>query len=153
MINVQISDPFSSLVEPNVLVSAAETTLDLFEDGDNSDLTISIQDDPFLQRLNLEYRQKDKPTDVLSFEGGEIDPETGRLYLGDIIISYDRAEVQAKAAGHPVVNELALLSIHGTLHLLGFDHADDAGKREMWDLQSEILDKLGLFVARFPEEE
>jgi probable rRNA maturation factor len=110
------------------------------------DLTIAIEDDERLHALNLEFLAIDAPTDVLSFPAGdgEIDPETGVLYLGDIIISYPRALEQATSGGHPVMHEIQLLVVHGVLHLLGHDHAEPEEKAEMWAAQREALLALGI---------
>jgi len=108
------------------------------------DLTIAQTDDGRIQTLNREYLDHDAPTDVLSFPAREADPETGRLYLGDIIISTQRAAEQAREAGHSLEAEAQLLVVHGVLHLLGYDHAEPGEKARMWDAQAEILRRLGL---------
>ena len=97
-----------------------------------------------MQELNRQYRDIDTPTDVLSFPADFTDPESEAPYLGDILISYPRAEKQAAAGGHSTLAELQLLVVHGVLHLLGFDHAQVQEKAEMWAAQSEILHRLGL---------
>ncbi|MFL7870595.1 MAG: rRNA maturation RNase YbeY, partial [Anaerolineales bacterium] len=74
----------------------------------------------------------------------ETDPETARRYLGDILISVPRAEEQARAAGHGLEAEVQLLAVHGTLHLLGYDHAEVEEKARMWKAQAEVLERLGL---------
>ena len=84
----------------------------------------------------------DEPTDVLSFSAREKDPDTGQLYLGDIIISYPRAEAQAAAGKHLVLAEVQLLTMHGLLHLLGYDHVEEEQKQAMWAIQSSILNQL-----------
>ena len=84
-----------------------------------SDVSIVIGNDDLLHRLNLKYRQMDAPTDVLSFPSGEVDPDTSSLYLGDVVISLPRAQEQASAEGHPLVEELQLLVVHGTLAPVG----------------------------------
>ena len=89
-----------------------------------ADLSIVITDDAKLQELNRQYLGSDMPTDVLSFPAEETDPDSGEIYLGDILISLPRASEQASAGGHPVEDELQLLVVHGALHLLGHDHAD-----------------------------
>lgn len=109
-----------------------------------SDLTIVLSDDTQLHELNLQWMNVDAPTDVLSFPSDEIDPESGNRYLGDILISVQRAAEQAKAAGHAVEAEVQLLVIHGVLHLLGHDHAETDEKAKMWQAQAEILTALGL---------
>jgi probable rRNA maturation factor len=86
----------------------------------------------------------DAPTDVLSFPASESDPETGTPYLGDILISIPRATIQAQVAGHAVEEEVQLLVVHGTLHLLGHDHAEAEEKARMWKAQAEVMSRLGL---------
>lgn len=108
------------------------------------DMTIVLTDDAQLRELNREYLGLDAPTDVLSFPSSEIDPETGIPYFGDILISIPRAVQQAQAAGHPVEAEVQLLVVHGTLHLLGHDHAEAEEKSRMWKAQTEVLARLGL---------
>lgn len=109
----------------------------------DGDLTIVLSDDAHLQALNRQFLGIDAPTDVLSFTGGDADPETGVDYLGDVIISYPRARLQASAGGHPLEEELQLLVVHGVLHLLGYDHADEQQKDEMWAVQAQVLESLG----------
>jgi len=110
----------------------------------NADLTIVLSDDKQLHELNLQWMGVDSPTDVLSFPSDEIDPENGNRYLGDILISVERAAEQARAAGHSVEAEVQLLSVHGVLHLMGHDHAEADDKARMWKAQAEILAQLGL---------
>ena len=93
----------------------------------------------------------DAATDVLSFPASESDPETGTPYLGDILISIPRATAQAQAAGHPVEDEVQLLVVHGTLHLLGHDHAEAEEKARMWRAQAEVLGRLGLADMKIQE--
>jgi probable rRNA maturation factor len=113
-------------------------------DSAHVDMTIVLTDDRQLHELNLDYLGVDAPTDVLSFPAGEIDPETESLYLGDIAISVPRAIQQAQNGGHPVEAEAQLLVVHGTLHLLGYDHSTDEEKNIMWSEQAKVLERLGL---------
>jgi probable rRNA maturation factor len=117
--------------------------------------TLRLTDDDELHQLNRQYRGMDKPTDVLSFGGaGYRDGkprvaytpalDEGAEYLGDIIISLDRCSTQASAGGHDVDTELALLVVHGTLHLLGYDHDTPSRKARMWAAQSRALAVLGI---------
>jgi probable rRNA maturation factor len=110
------------------------------------DLTIVLADDEQLHRLNRDFLGIDAPTDVLSFPASETDPETGARYLGDILLSIPRADAQAQAAGHPLVDEARLLVVHGVLHLLGHDHAEADEKAKMWKAQAEVLEWLGVKV-------
>ena len=118
------------------------------------DFTLSFVEADEIRELNRNFRQVDSVTDVLSFESdGEIDPETGTEYLGDIVICLEQAAKQAEQSGHSVENEVALLEIHGLLHLLGYDHMDDAEKDEMWHYQDLYLDKCGIKLNRRPGED
>jgi len=123
------------------------------------ELTIRLTDDVELRMLNRRFRATDAPTDVLSF-GGEgykdgrprrdsapakrrNDEVMPRAYLGDIAISMERCIAQAKRYGHSVDDELALLVIHGVLHLLGYDHHTPAHQRRMWQAQERAFASLG----------
>ncbi len=102
-----------------------------------------------IQRLNREFRNIDRVTDVLSFpawEGEQIAvPPDG--YLGDIAICMARAAEQAQTYGHSIEREMAFLAVHGTLHLLGFDHMNEDEERLMRGQQKEIMEEMGLTVG------
>lgn len=154
MINILINAAYQDLIDPAVLEKAATAALQARNDNSfDGDLSVVLEDDPYLHDLNKQYLDVDSPTDVLSFPSGEegVDPETGVLYLGDVIISYPRALEQSAAAGHAVLDELQLLVVHGVLHLRSFDHAEPEEKAEMWSLQAEILRGLGVRISRLPE--
>jgi probable rRNA maturation factor len=129
------------------LLRAAELTLYHQQVSTRASLTILLSGDEQLQQMNHQFLGIDAPTDVLSFPAGETDPETGEPYLGDVIISCQRAQAQATAGGHTLVDELQLLIIHGMLHLLGHDHAEAEAKACMWAAQSAILAQLGVQVS------
>jgi probable rRNA maturation factor len=148
MIHIETEMPF----EQAPLERAARAALEHQGQSFESELSIVLTDDTRLQALNREYLGTDAPTDVLSFPASETDPETGDLYLGDILISVPRAQIQAEAAGHPVEAEVQLLVVHGVLHLLGHDHADAKEKARMWEAQAEILERLGLGNLQVREE-
>ena len=148
MIHIDVQEDFSDTA---LLERAARLTLDLESAPADSDMTIVLTDDSQLHALNREYLDVDAPTDVLSFPADEEDPETGIPYLGDILISIPRAMQQAQAAGHPVEAEVQLLVVHGTLHLLGHDHAEVEEKARMWKAQSEVMSKLGLAHIKVQE--
>jgi probable rRNA maturation factor len=99
-------------------------------------VTIGVVSDVRIRQLNLKYRRKDVPTDVLSFPSGE------RGYLGDIVIAEGVARRQAAAYGHALGTELRVLALHGLLHLLGYDHEADDGK--MARLEARLRRKGGL---------
>ncbi|MEM9774366.1 MAG: rRNA maturation RNase YbeY [Chloroflexota bacterium] len=113
-------------------------------------LTVMVSDDANLHELNRMYRNEDKPTDVLSFEDGTTWPD-GTLYLGDIAISLETAERQAKKGGHALQDEVALLTAHGVLHLLGHDHAEAVEKNKMWAAQAKALQSAGFNNISYPE--
>ena len=144
MITVEIPERTSSQVNPSWIEHAVAATLAHLSVPDDTSLTVVVTDDQTIQDLNLRFRNIDAPTDVLSFPAGYTDPESGRKYLGDVIVSHPQAVIQAKQRAHPVEHELQLLVIHGTLHLLGYDHAEDSQKARMWTLQAEILKQLGV---------
>ncbi len=153
MIELIVSEPYEDRVDPALLERACAAALQHEGLPADTDLSIVIEGDEKLHELNKEFLDVDRPTDVLSFPSGEVDPETGHGYLGDIIISYPSAEAQAQAAGHPVEAELQLLVVHGTLHLMGYDHADPQEKQQMWAVQKEILAALGVTLARFSDDD
>lgn len=113
-----------------------------YEDVEPRNVSVLITDNEEIQGLNLEYRQKDAPTDVLSFplfdEDGRLDDEE----LGDIVISLERAKAQAEEYNHSLKREVAFLTAHSMLHLLGYDHEN--GEQEMYIKQDEILNELGI---------
>lgn len=148
MINVQFSESILSEegaapVSETLLEEAGQAALEYGGADRQAELTLVLSDDETLQALNLQYLEIDAPTDVLSFPSGDTDLDSDVVYLGDIIISYPRSLAQAAAGGHPVSAELQLLVVHGVLHLLGHDHADDEQQAAMWAAQAEILKRLG----------
>lgn len=106
-------------------------------------VNVQVADDAYLQELNRAFLGHDYATDVLSFPAEEVDPATGLRHYGDVALSWQRAQAQANAGGHPVSAEVQLLLVHGVLHLLGFDHATARQKRAMWQAQAEVLAALG----------
>ncbi|MFS0775926.1 rRNA maturation RNase YbeY [Neobacillus sp. 3P2-tot-E-2] len=118
---------------------------------DNSEVSVTFVSNERIHEINREYRDKDAPTDVISFameELGEgeielIGEELPRV-LGDIIISIPKAEEQAREYGHSFIRELGFLSVHGFLHLLGYDHMEKEEEEKMFSRQKEILDAYGL---------
>ncbi len=113
--------------------------------ADSYELSLRLNSDREIQALNYQYRQQNKPTDVLAFAALEtelIQPEnTGEpLYLGDIVISLDTAANQASDRGHDLVTEVAWLASHGLLHLLGWDHPDETNLQKMLLKQASLLE-------------
>ncbi|MFO7540976.1 MAG: rRNA maturation RNase YbeY [Chloroflexota bacterium] len=146
-IQVDIEERIAAMAEMVAgIETAVQTTLQQQSMITSAALTVLLADDALLQQLNRDFRQEDKPTDVLSFPAGEPLPGLSEPspYLGDIAISLPYARRQAQQQGHNLLAELQLLAIHGTLHLLGYDHNDDEEKAEMWRVQTAVLTDLGL---------
>jgi probable rRNA maturation factor len=112
-------------------------------------VTILLCDEATIRSLNHQFMGEDKVTDVLSFPAGDPTPGTEN-YLGDIAISVPVASAEAEKAQIPVNVELQLLAIHGTLHLLSFDHSESGERRSMWRAQIRILANLGIEYAAPP---
>lgn len=150
-ISVQINETPADEVSAEVLETTARETLH-HQGTREGELAILISGDEMLAALNQTYRGIPAPTDVLSFPAGDMPTLPGELpYLGDIAISLPRARAQAAAGGHLTIEELQLLVVHGTLHLLGHDHAEDEEKQRMWRDQAEILARLGLSPQVSPD--
>ena len=146
MINLQVKRNIKLPVEKSTLLLAAQVTLD-FKNLSASDISIVIGNDEFLKKLNRKYRNVDAATDVLSFPSSELDPDTGSIYLGDVVISLPHALAQADAGGHPIADELQLLVVHGILHLVGYDHLEQVDKEKMQFAQDCVLDQLGVTLV------
>ena len=115
------------------------------------EISLSIVNNEEIQEINKQYRDIDAPTDVLSFplltfeEGEQADVnENDEIMLGDIIISIEKAISQAEEYGHGLKRELAFLTAHSMLHLMGYDHMEDDEREEMFEKQEAILNNLGI---------
>ncbi|MBN1250006.1 MAG: rRNA maturation RNase YbeY [Anaerolineae bacterium] len=149
-IEIHVEDTVD-LLDVQPLDDAVRLTLMVQDVAQSCEVVVVITDDAALEDLNLRFRGTPGPTDVLSFANESRGPfSMGSAefppYLGDIVISMDRAREQAAAAGVALEAELQLLAVHGTLHLLGYDHADERQKERMWAIQSEILRMLGVSI-------
>ncbi|MDR3574962.1 MAG: rRNA maturation RNase YbeY [Anaerolineaceae bacterium] len=152
MITITISRKYKTFVDLEQLRIAAQTSIDILKPKEEYELTIAVKDDIQVRRLNKQYRQIDATTDVLSFEAHDLNPESGLIYLGDIIISYPKTLSQSITADHPVSSEIQLLVVHGMLHLFGYDHSEPEDKEKMWMVQKNILDHLGITINHYPED-
>ena len=142
--------------------SIIEQALDYLKCPYEVQLNLTLTDNEGIHSINKEYRQIDRPTDVLSFplvdypepnvfpdnleEMAEdyFDLDTGELMLGDIIISVEKCKEQAKEYGHSELREYSFLIVHSMLHLFGYDHMEDDERLVMEEKQREILDKAGI---------
>jgi probable rRNA maturation factor len=148
-VNVRVLPSYAQEIERADLRRAARAAFKSAGGQGAGGLTVMVTDDAQIRELNRVYRSVDAPTDVLAFgETGEADgfiaPAGEAKYWGDIIISYPRALEQAATYGHPLHEELALLVVHGTLHLMGCDHEQAADKEKMWGAQNAALVQLGI---------
>lgn len=140
-----------------IMQKAVATTLEVVGGGDETDFEVSIliTDDNGIHEINKETRDIDAPTDVLSFpilefdedgvmieESGDYDGEL--LLLGDIVLSLERAKAQAEEYGHTLEREVGFLTVHSTLHLLGFDHMEEPFTSVMRAREKEIMDIMDL---------
>ena len=117
--------------------------------NDNTEVSVTIVDNEEIRKINNKVRNIDRATDVLSFPLIDFDNESlpddgSKIYLGDIIISIERAKEQAKEYGHSIDREIGFLTAHSMLHLLGYDHMVPEEEKEMFAKQEEILNNLGL---------
>lgn len=141
----------------DTIILAATAAME--QNGVDGTLNILFADADEIRRLNREFRDRDSVTDVLSFPANELmgpicdypeppelelDPETGEVVLGDIAVCVERAEEQAKEYGHSLKRELCFLAVHGTLHLMGYDHEQPGDEAAMTDVQEKILNNLGI---------
>jgi probable rRNA maturation factor len=143
--SIEISNETEVVVDEVRVLALATHALDYMKIHRDADLAIAFIDEAAMEVLHVEWMDEPGPTDVLSFPMDELRPGSeGQLtppgLLGDIVICPQVAAVQAEAAGHPTVNEILLLTTHGILHLLGFDHADPEEEKEMFGLQRDILE-------------
>lgn len=128
-----------------VALGAAAATVDL--PAPRLEVSILLTDDTQIQELNREYRQQDKPTNVLSFAALDEDspiPPDGPILLGDVIVAYQTTEREARDEGKSFADHLSHLVVHGVLHLLGYDHIEDGEAEEMESLERSILAALGV---------
>ena len=145
--------PYEELLKTCIATALAEEGVDV-----PCEVDVLITNDAGIHQINLEQRNVARPTDVLSFpmfyfrpgkppkgDSLDLDPETGLLPLGDMVISYERAQAQAEEYGHSVQRELGYLAVHSVLHLLGYDHMDEGEeKRQMRAREEAIMAVLDL---------
>lgn len=117
-------------------------------------INVILVDNNYIQKLNKKFRNKDCPTDVLSFstkkDGAyDVDPDTNEIALGDVVISVEKVVEQAKIYNNGVNRELAYLTTHGMLHILGYDHEDAYEKIKMREKEETIMDQLGLYSSTY----
>jgi probable rRNA maturation factor len=137
------TDGAEALAEAAVRAALAKTS----PSPEQGEVSVVLADDAFVQKLNKEYRGKDAPTNVLSFhqfEPEELKAQRGYVALGDIIVAYETVAREAAAQNKRFEDHLTHLFIHGTLHLLGYDHIDDDEAEVMEALEIKILAGMGI---------
>jgi len=140
-----VSEEMINLLDNLLQHAAAQLNI-----GD-AEMSVTFVDNVRIQEINKTYRDKDQPTDVISFAmedevEGEVEIIGADLprVLGDIIVSIPKAKEQAEEHGHSFKRELGFLTLHGFLHLLGYDHMVEEDEKEMFGLQDELLNSFGL---------
>lgn len=156
-IKVVISDKQKDIKLPTgtrlLIRKACNATLKIEEFVDDAEIYVTVVNDAQIKEMNSEFRKIDKATDVLSFPLGEngiydINPENGAKMLGDIVISVEHAYKQADLYGHGIEREIAYLTVHSLLHLLGYDHVENNLDRiKMRDKEEQVMALLGLSIV------
>ena len=143
---IEINNESGVAVDEARVLRLASFALDYMRIHPDSELAIQFVDEEAMATLHVQWMDEPGPTDVLSFPMDELRPgselelsEPG--LLGDIVVCPQVASVQALAAGHESINEILLLTTHGILHLLGFDHAEPDEEKEMFGIQRKILEQ------------
>lgn len=127
----------------NIISDVVNGTLSYMKFKKEAEVSVSVVDENEIKALNKEFRNINKVTDVLSFPIGDKNPETGEIVLGDIVLCAQKVIDQAREYGHTRKRELAFLTCHSMLHLLGYDHIEEDERLEMEELQKKILETLG----------
>ena len=150
-INIDIKPPYRRRLTQRWLCEIVDVTLSIQKVDRPVELSLLITGDKEVHRLNRDYRGIDKTTDVISFALNEnvadtefVTPPDNISRLGEVIISYPQAAAQAKANKQTIKAEMAWLVVHGLLHLLGYDHQDDASEAAMRKREDKILRKIEL---------
>ncbi|WP_374947705.1 rRNA maturation RNase YbeY [Agreia sp.] len=142
--SIEINNESAIPVDETAMLRLATYALDQLHVHPDAELAIVLVDEAAMEQLHVQWMDEPGPTDVLSFPMDELRPGTEDSptppgLLGDIVLCPQVAEVQAAGAGHTTLDELQLLTAHGVLHLLGFDHAEPDEEKEMFGLQRDIL--------------
>jgi len=154
VINIIIEDDYKKKISRRLLRWVAEQVLNAEKTGNNTELGVLITTQEKVHELNRTYRKIDRPTDVLSFymipesAGGKseifINPPDNLRHLGEVIISYPQAVIQAKENSHPADQEITVLLVHGILHLLGYDHEKTEDEERMKPRETAILKSMDI---------
>lgn len=154
---IDVQNESGYALDPERLIQAALCVLAQERENPHSAISIVLTDNATVAQLNREFRGIDAPTDVLSFPSDPLPPELADElgddeppYLGDLVIAYPYTVAQAEREGHPLTESFMLLVVHGTLHLLGYDHNTPESRAEMWAAQDSALTTLGIPLTLVP---
>ena len=144
LVSIEVLDESGTGVDVKHLARLSRFVMDQMRVHPLAELCIKAVDEPTIAQLNAQWMEKQGPTDVLAFPMDELRPglvseEPDEGVLGDLVLCPSIAERQGETAGHGTVAELELLTVHGILHLLGYDHAEPEEEREMFALQNRLL--------------
>lgn len=142
--SVEVNNESAIPVDEQALQTVVAFALDSLHVHQDAELAIVLVDEAAMEQLHLQWMDEPGPTDVLSFPMDELRPGSDEAptppgLLGDIVLCPQVAIAQAETAGHSALDEMLMLTVHGVLHLLGFDHATDDEEKEMFGLQRDIL--------------
>lgn len=136
----------TSAENEKIIQQVCDEIAEVYGLSDDDEFSVLLCDNQRIHELNKKYRHIDRPTDVLSFALNEGDEEVGeeaRHLLGDIVISLEKVAEQAEEYGHSFQRELAYLTVHSCLHILGYDHMTEEDKKEMRVEEEFVLSRLG----------
>ncbi|MBL8132165.1 MAG: rRNA maturation RNase YbeY [Anaerolineae bacterium] len=151
--DIEVQNDAGYPADAGALIHAAQTVLRAHEIEPNCVMTIVLTDDAAVAALNRQFRGIDSPTDVLSFPLGGSPVPGEPPYLGDLVIAYPYSAAQAAREEFSAAHGLLLLVVHGTLHLLGYDHDSPENRAEMWAAQEDALNALGVPLSIVPRLE
>lgn len=142
--SIEVNNESTYSVDETALQRLSTYCLDAMRVHADAEIAIVLVDEAAMEQLHVQWMGEPGPTDVLSFPMDELRPGnddaiTPAGVLGDVVLCPQVAEIQAEGAGHSIMDELLLLTTHGILHLLGFDHADPEEEKEMFSLQRDLL--------------
>ena len=148
-LDIVVDDGWTAIADAETLIRGAAMAMSGHPEFDGQSLglaCVALSSDDTVRALNRDHRAKDKPTNVLSFPAPEAMPadDTGRVFLGDVILAADTVLSEAREQAIPPAHHLQHLVIHGLLHLMGFDHEQDDDAEAMEGLEIEILSRLGI---------
>ena len=142
--SVEVNNESGVPVDESEIVALARHVLGAMHVHPQAELSVVLVDEPAMEQLHVQWMDEPGPTDVLSFPMDELRPGTDEQdaqpgLLGDVVVCPQVAATQARTAGHSTHEEMLLLTTHGILHLLGYDHAEPDEEKEMFELQRKLL--------------